>query len=451
VGYPHIQYFDQGADIYEVTRSISRKYDLTYPASTSAAAARVGLVERLGRRSSSRMFRLVRGYHWNVARDIAYYRGALNDASFAVYARSDNALGPTHRDPARDVRLLRPRAADARAGLVRRVSTSSSPAEADRSTPELARRRIQIFDADDGVGRRRLQRRHRRRPLHRRRLRQRQGGSLDYQSYANREGASMEKNFAAIMLTDTRPTFSSITRNLYLDGREFQVNFFDRHPQRLDRLLGGIMSEDWADRRDARPRAPAAGCRGHPAAPCALPRPIPTRPDGLQRALPQLRVPAAAPDGHLLDAVLVAQHRPHHSSTRCGSSPRAAPRQVDIPENERIRFFNPETGIIYVARRYGADPGLTALTGGVMNAPVDRGIASRMIQHANALLAAAFRVQSTNPDGSHVMARDTAGALIPVDANLQVRARAITAYRNYVGLVDAVRNISRLLGYGLLR
>ena len=116
-----------------------------------------------------------------------------------------------------------------------------------------------------------------------------------------------------------------------------------------------------------------------------------------------------------------------------------------------IRFTNPETGVIYAARRYGPDADLAGLTSAnpMNQRQVDRGIASRMIAHANELLAAAFRVQSTNPDGTHVMARDTAGALIPVDANLQVRARAITAYRNYVGLIDAVRNISNRLGYGL--
>jgi hypothetical protein len=127
--------------------------------------------------------------------------------------------------------------------------------------------------------------------------------------------------------------------------------------------------------------------------------------------------------------------------------------QVDVPENEQIRFINPETGVTYAARRYGVDANLSGLTSAnpMNQRQIDRGIASRMIAHANELLAGAFRVQSTNADGTHVMARDSAGALIPVDANLQVRARAITAYRNYVGLVDAVRNISNILGYGLLR
>jgi len=129
------------------------------------------------------------------------------------------------------------------------------------------------------------------------------------------------------------------------------------------------------------------------------------------------------------------------------------PEAVNVPEAEQARFANPETGIIYAARRYGNDANLAALTATGTNPTraVDRGIASRMISHANELLAAAYRVQSTNPDGSLVMARDASGALIPSENNLQVRARAITAFRNYVGVVDAVRNISRILGYGLLR
>ena len=75
----------------------------------------------------------------------------------------------------------------------------------------------------------------------------------------------MEKNFAAIMLTDTRPTFSSVTRNLYLDGREFQVNFATDIPNALDRFLGGILSEDWATVAMHAPAPSAPGAEAQPA------------------------------------------------------------------------------------------------------------------------------------------------------------------------------------------
>ena len=128
---------------------------------------------------------------------------------------------------------------------------------------------------------------------------------------------------------------------------------------------------------------------------------------------------------------------------------------MDIREADRIRFLNPDTGIVYVARRYGADAGLTALAGGRV---VDRGIASRMIQHANALLADAFAVErdaSNVPvlgaDGLPRLIRDAAGDLVPASASPQRQARRVQAFRDYVGLIDATRNVSRLLGYGMLR
>jgi len=131
---------------------------------------------------------------------------------------------------------------------------------------------------------------------------------------------------------------------------------------------------------------------------------------------------------------------------------------VDIPENERVRFFNPDTGIIYTARRYGADPGLTALAGG--GRTVDRGIASRMIQHANALLADTFLVERDpanmgrpvlDADGRPRLIRSAAGALQPASTSPQRQARRLATFRNYVGLIDATRNISRILGYGMIR
>ncbi|MDO9020976.1 MAG: hypothetical protein Q8S73_13500 [Deltaproteobacteria bacterium] len=453
VGYPHIQYFDQGADIYEVSRSIARKYDLTYPAMYFRRGQREWAAWSVSSAVASRMFRLVRGYHWNVARDTAYYRGALNDAAFAVYARSDNALGPTLAAQTEQFDFF------ARVMLMPEpgpfaVSNEASDPDADRSTPELRAARREIFDANESA------------PAPRFHVGiidgryiaddydNSQGGSLDYQSYANRVGTYMEKAYAAMMLTDTRPTFSSISRNLYLDGREFQVNFATDIPNALDRLLGGVMSEDWATVAMHAPPPAAPGAEVSPQLLQLYRDVIPARPDGSALLYPNFGYRQQLPtvifsmlfSSLNTDLTLINKMR---IFTEGGAE------AVDIRESDRIRFFNPDTGIVYVARRYGPDPGLGALAGG---RAVDRGIASRMIQHANALLADTFAVErdasgnpALGPDGLPRLTRDAAGDLLPASASPQRQARRLQAFRDYVGLIDATRNVSRLLGYGMLR
>jgi hypothetical protein len=125
------------------------------------------------------------------------------------------------------------------------------------------------------------------------------------------------------------------------------------------------------------------------------------------------------------------------------------PEQVDVAESERTRFRNPETGLTYIARRYGPDS--------VDGETIDSGIASRMIAHANELLVDTYQVRVDdrnqpvyNPDCS-VDAVVVRGQLVPANADNQRQTIAVTRYRNYVGLIDATRNISRILGYGMIR
>lgn len=456
VGYPHINYFDQGADLYEVTKSITRKYDLLYPTMYFRRGQREWHAWNVSSSVASRMFRLVRGYHWNVARDIALYRSFYSDATFATFAAADGGLGPTM--------AVQPEMFDffSRVMLMPEVGVfesadGSNPNGEFRLTPEMRRARQAIFDAsdfpanpqftigvvdgryigddfDNGAG-----------------------GSLDYQSYARREGAYMEKAFAAIMLTDTRPTFSSITRGLYLDGREFQVNFATDIPNALDRLLGGVLSEDWAAVAMHAPASPP----GSAAAPemLSLWQDTPQRPAGARILFPNIGYRQQLPtviysmlfSSLNTDLTLINKMR---IFTEGGVE------QVDIPEAERVRFYNPETGVIYVARRYGPDQGLSTLVS-TPTAPrtVDRGIASRMLQHANELLMDAYLVQrdpmTNNPildaQGLPQLIRDTDGQPRPANPSRQRQAIAVTNLHNYVGLIDGARNVARHLGYGLLR
>jgi hypothetical protein len=451
-GYPHINFFDQGADIYEVTQSMIRKYDLTYPSLYFRRGAReftgFGIPAYLARI----IFRRLRGYHWTVARDIAYYGAAFSDALYARVARDDNWLRP-YLVAGTDIFdffaavLLRPEPGD--------YAVTSDPLPGRRA----------LFDVpDQGESN----------PMYQftvglidgrfigEEYDNARGGSWDYHAYLRRAGAYPEKPLAAIMLTDTRPTFSSITRSLFLDGREFQVNFGTDMPQAFNRLLGGILAEDWDTVAPHVPTVAGGGTGGLPElSPRILPlwtkpsrsnpQGMPTRPPGSRLLFPNIGYRQQLPTVvySMLFSSLNSDLSTVHA-TRIWTEGGAE--QVDVPEAERVRFRNPETGIVYVARRYGPDM--------VDGKEVDRGIASRMIAHANELLVDTYQVEVDdrlrpvyNPDGSvrvvlHPSTRQPLPAH-PTDARRQNAAQI--RFRNYVGLIDATRYASRLLGYGLLR
>ena len=58
-------------------------------------------------------------------------------------------------------------------------------------------------------------------------------------------GFSTEKSLAARALTDGRATLFTINRDNYLDGRNVQINFRSDMPEAVDRILGGVLAEDW--------------------------------------------------------------------------------------------------------------------------------------------------------------------------------------------------------------
>lgn len=74
-----------------------------------------------------------------------------------------------------------------------------------------------------------------------------------------------------------------------------------------------------------------------------------------------------------------------------------------------------------------------------------------MLAHANALAADCYQTDGTNDNGTLRFRRDMSNRFIPRYESPQRQARALTAFRNYVGVIDAARNVSNILGYGLLR
>ena len=446
-GYPHINYFDQGADIYEVTQSIIKKYELTYPTSYFRRGQREWASWGVSQGVASRLFRLIRGYHWNVARDIALYRGFYNDATFRALAQSEGFLAPSV--------AVQPDMFNFFAGVLLRPGVGAFAPEDNREfffvngrTPEMIAANQRIYNTDVlrgtpefGIG-----------VVNGRYIDDDfdnfNGGSLDYNSYQRREGANLEKTFASIMLMDSRPTFSSVTRHLYLDGRDFLVNFYTDFPNETRRLLGGLMSEDWAA---VAPYVPAPTTRGQEVTPQYI--------NFRGNAMGNLERPAGTanmvfPNFGYRQQVGLGIYSMLFSSLNSDTRvinlmrvwTRGGNEEVDVPEAERIYFTNPSTGLTYIARRYGVDPALTAIRG---NVPTDGGVAARMLIHANELLKATFATDGVNPDGTPRVVRDMQGRPQPRNTtSAQDQARAETWFRYYTGLIDAMRLVSQVFGYG---
>jgi len=461
-GYPHINPGDAGADLYETSRALIDKYHLMYPSMYFRRGRREWASWNIAGAVASSMFRVLRGYHWTIARDTNFYQTRTNDATYRAYVLNDNVLGPTAQAQSDIFNffsgvLLRPEPGE----IVRWDANSALSPDYDRSTPESRNYNIPVWDASETASTR---------GLFRIGLVEGRyigddfdnsvGGSLDYWAYQRREGSNMEKLYAAIMLSDTRPTFSSITRRLYLDGREFQVNFYTDLPDATRRLMGGIMAEDWA--------GVGMYCPGN-ATECSPQlldlRGVDTRPAGMQTtALNPLDAVVQRPTGarvmfpnigykqQLALGIFGMLYSSLNSELNIVNLFRVwtdgGAESINVPPEERVAFRNPETGLIYYARKYGNDPGLTAVAG----RPVDGGVASRMIDHANALLNEVWVTNGVNDDGSPRVSRDAQNRpIIRNTASVQRHQYALRRFREYVGTLDAMRNVSEILGYGTLR
>src|SRR5262249_33554782 len=104
-----------------------------------------------------------------------------------------------------------------------------------------------------------------------------------------------------------------------------------------------------------------------------------------------------------------------------------------LPDGEQIRFTDPVSGFTYVARLFGSDK----INGNTM----DSGIASRMLRHANDLLLAAYPIEKS-VEGTPVLDGYGRPHVTSIDPK---NAKAADELRKYIGLIDASRDVSRIL------
>jgi hypothetical protein len=414
-GYMHTTMMDAGADVYELTQNLTRSFDLRYPWTYFRRGDREYNDMFLPQAVASQYFGRLRAYHWQVALGMARAKAAdlSSDDGMRPYvmAQADifnfltrAALMPEPGDYA-------PSGRGAPGGrqifdLLQSNGGGVTPQAA--FTIGIGDGRYIAVDFDNE-----------------------KGGSWNYQQYVAHAGYETEKALALMQIVDPRPTLFTVARENYLDGRDVMISFRNDLPDGVDRLLGGVLSEDWESIAPHVVGDASSGIQGFDITQKAL-----SRPQGAMLVFPNVGYKqelSMAIYGALFsrlssDMTLVNKMRIWMDGDKAPV----------IPGTREIRFTNPESGYTYVASKYGDE----ALDGHT----TDRGIGSRMLARANQLLAQAYQVKLDangktilDEKGQPQLVLDASGRPIVNGPDAQIQ------FRRYIGLVDATRQIGRVL------
>jgi hypothetical protein len=426
--YFHTSMSDAGADPYEVTVNTIRHFDGMYPWTYFRRQNREYFYGSLPFAASQGTFERLRAYHWNVANRNAFYMG-FGKPTFDEIAKSDDWHRPL---VVAETEMF---------NALARVILTPEPGDYDALATQPVGATRTIFDAVNGGGAFRIG------AVDGRFIGEEYdsdptaGGSWNYQHWVKHAGFGVEKTFAAMALADGRPVLSTISRQNYLDGRATKINFRSDMPQALDRLLAGVLSEDW----DTVGMFVEQGKEPTPLmTPLAVVDVAPARPAGAKVLFPNVGYKQQ------LGVLVFAQIYSRMSTDMTLSNKMrlwidGQEGQIEIPTEQQVRFYDPQSGYTYVARSYGKDT--------IDGKAVDRGIASRMVQHANALVIASYEVQRDSEGKPIVDAFGTPEVVVDesgLPVLLAPEATHITELTRYVGLLDAARQIGKQLGYGPL-
>lgn len=435
--YFHTNDSDAGADPYEVVRNTVRMFDLTYPYYYFRRQNReYNTVSNFGSslpsRVADRYFERMRAYHWLVANSTAFYQ-TFGASVYQTIANDDNWHRPylvSENDMfgllARSVLMPEPGPYNpilgepGQTGAYYDTGTQSQFAPAFNLQAVDSRFVGEDYNSDPS-----------------------QGGSWDYLHWMNHAGFSTEKGYAIEALTDGRPNLFTISRANFLDGRGVKINFRNDLPNAVDRMVGGILSEDWET--VGMDVAPGGSSTPTPEM-LDLMADSPKRPAGSMVVFPNVGY-----HQQLWGLVFASVFSRENSDMTLVNKMRiwldGSVEQINIPDAEQARFTDPVNGYTYIARKYGPQ---------VINGKtVDQGIASRMLVRANAIETAAYQVQ-TDANGKPVLDQYGRPTLVlDADGMPQVLTTADADQRvqeltNYVGLLDTTREIGHLLGYGPL-
>ena len=373
-GYMHTNMSDSGADAYEVTQNLVRRFDLGYPWAYFRRGSREFNAMFLPQSTTSRYFSRVRAYHWQIATDLgrAATDELADDDGMRPYVMAQNDIFSFLTRA-----VLMPEPGDYS------PSTTRTPVDGKLPIYDLkvsgAMQTPTAFTLGIGDGR-----------YVGEDFDNTLGGSWDYQKYVNHAGFEVEKAMAMLQIIDPRPTLFTVARENFLDGRATKISFRADLPDATDRLLGGVLAEDWET------IAPGVvDATQGVSLPLDLAKKSVVRPQGSKVLFPNIGYKQQLAMG--LYAVMFSRLNSDMTLANKMRIWMAGDPAPAVPGTREVRFADPKSGYTYVANRYGDDV--------IDGKTVDRGVASRMLAHANQLLAATYKVDAPPDDEGKVKKR----------------------------------------------
>ncbi len=414
-GYVHQAVFDNGADFYELANDVIQLNNLDYLGRAFRKEAREVSVTRS---VSDRTFRRVQQLQWNALSDVV-----RNGSALASETSDGQVLGLTRLFDAMAESLLRPQpgqyVAAARPG---QVYTVYSNPETGTTAPDFS---IGLGDARYIESSYDLTKQY------------------DYQSYGNHAGSFLDKPGASVALTDARPLLSNISRETYLDGRNVMFSFRTAIPQAFDRLIAGVMADDWdtvapyvdpSVAKDSFGNSPLQSLKLWEQDLSKI-----SRPTNAKLVDPLLGYNIKRPA-----MFLMLLYQPIDSNMELIQRTRiwqpGLTEAVDVPEAQRVVFFDPVDQVEWNAKSFGSE----TISGKV----VEVGIGARMLQHANELLLAGYNVNSTVLSAASGQQSVTYVDGRPVGTLTVKNAAAAAELTKYVAFLNETRRFLKYLGYG---
>jgi hypothetical protein len=441
LSYVHQYYYDDGADFYEVTRDALERYDIYYLDYFYRKHKREANVLGAGHGMEARFFSRIQELQWNALSDAVRNGGQFDPTGSGLDAESTaRALSITLLFDGMQNAMLRPQPGDytAQSAPGQLKTLYGVPAAGTVPTPAFkvgvgdARYIDNQYDLTKGY---------------------------DYQAYIQRSGSFLEKPYAAIALTDSRPQLSTVARETYLDGRNVMFNFRDALPRAFDRMIASSMANDWdtiapyvdpTAKPDANGMTPVTTLKLWDDRNTDGTTKLLTRPAGSKLLDPMFGYRAQLPAMYLM-----LLYEPINSSMELVNRTRiwveGGAEAIKVPDTEKMSFFDPVEGVQWSARSFGTES--------IDGKFVDTGIGARIIEHANELLVAAYGVDTVIYPGSTTQKRakynlswrptitDASGTRVVTAADVKDPVAA-AALSKYIAFMNDTRQLLFILGFG---